>query len=192
MRVSIKKTKGIVALVSGILFSIMLHSAPVRAQAQTTNLDGLYAELQKPDATDWEKVQDKIIAAWSRSGSDTMDLLLYRGSEALKNGHVNEAIAHFSALIDHAPNFAEGWNARATAFYLAGEYGLSIFDIQQTLSLNPRHFGAIAGLGRILERMDRPKQALKAYRRAFAVHPHMPDVIKAIVRLEKQVEGTAL
>ncbi len=192
MRFSDKNSKHIVTLVFGLLFSITVQFAPVLAQAQTTNLDALFAELQKPDLKGWKKVQEKILTAWSHSGSDTMDLLLKRGTDALEAGRIEAAIGHFSALIDHAPNFAEGWNARATAFYIAGEYGLSIQDIQQTLALNPRHFGAMAGLGRILEQMDRPEQALKIYRHAFAVHPHMPDVIRAIERLEKQVKGTAL
>ena len=192
MRFSGKNSKHIVTLVFGLLFSITTQFAPVLAQAQTSNLDALFAELQKPDLQGWKKVQEKILTAWAHSGSDTMDLLLQRGNDALQEGRIEDAIGHFSALIDHAPDFAEGWNARATAFYLAGEYGLSIQDIQQTLALNPRHFGAMAGLGRILEQMERPKQALAIYRHAFAVHPHMPDVIKAIERLEKQVEGTAL
>jgi tetratricopeptide (TPR) repeat protein len=192
MRLSDRNSKHIVTLVFGLLFSITMQFAPVWAQAQTSNLDDLFAELQKPDLQGWKKVQEKILATWAHSGSDTMDLLLQRGSDALEEGRIEAAIGHFSALIDHAPDFAEGWNARATAFYLAGEYGLSIHDIQQTLALNPRHFGAMAGLGRILEQMQRPEQALIIYRHAFAVHPHMPDVIRAIERLEKQVEGTAL
>lgn len=192
MRLSNRKSKHIVTLVFGFLFSITTQFAPVWAQAQTTNLDTLFAELQKPDLQAWKKVQEKILNLWSRSGSDTLNLLLRRGNDALQAGRIEAAIGHFSALIDHAPDFAEGWNARATAFYIAGEYGLSIHDIQQTLALNPRHFGAMAGLGRILEQMDRPEQALAIYRHAFAVHPHMPDVIRAIERLEKQVKGTAL
>ena len=110
----------------------------------------------------------------------------------MERGDVIDAIGHFTALIDHAPEFAEGWNARATAFFIADRYGLSIADIRQTLALNPRHFGALSGLGMIMERIDKPDKALLAYRRALDIHPHRPNVILAIERLEMVVEGTEL
>jgi len=105
---------------------------------------------------------------------------------------VNKAIGHFSALIDHAPEFAEGWNARATAWFVADRYGLSISDIRQTLILEPRHFGAMAGLGMIMERMDRPKAALRVYQEAEKIHPNRPDVKEALERLKDKVEGVEL
>ena len=192
MRNSSKNSKHTVTSIVGLLLMVMLQLAPNPAHAQTTNIDALFAELKKTDLEDWKSVEKKIWNAWRKSGSAAMDLLLQRGQNALKQGRVDDAINHFSALIDHAPEFAEGWNARATAFFMADRYGLSIADIQQTLALNPRHFGAMAGLGGILERMERPKKALEIYRQALAVHPHRPDVIKAIARLEKEVEGTSL
>ena len=192
MRISAKNSKGIVALLLGLLFSVAIQFAPVPANAQTTNLDTLFDELKKPDLKDWKKVEKQIWREWKKSGSKAMDLLLQRGQQALKEGRISDAIGHFSALIDHAPEFAEGWNARATAFYVADIYGLSIADIQQVLALNPRHFGAMTGLGNILERMEQPKRALKIFRLALEVHPHRPDVLKAVQRLEKQVEGTSL
>ncbi len=99
---------------------------------------------------------------------------------------------HFSIVIDHAPDFAEAWNKRATVFYMMGEYGLSLSDIRQTLLLNPRHFGAMAGLAAILEEIDRPKDALEIYQRAFKVHPHQVGIKDAIERLKAKVKGTAI
>ncbi len=192
MRYNSKISNGIVTLFAGLFLSVALQFAPNIAAAQTANLDALFTELKNPDLEDWKTVEKKIWRIWKKSGSAAMDLLLQRGHEALSAGRINDAIGHFSALIDHAPEFAEGWNARATAFFVADRYGLSIADIQQTLALNPRHFGAMAGLGNILERMDRPKRALKAYKLAQEIHPHRPDVRKAVERLTKQVEGTSL
>jgi len=76
-----------------------------------------------------------------------MDLLLQRGQDALEEENYQAAIEHFTALTDHAPQFAEAWNMRATAFFLIDEYGLSIEDISRTLALNPKHFGALSGCG---------------------------------------------
>jgi tetratricopeptide (TPR) repeat protein len=102
------------------------------------------------------------------------------------------AIDHFTALIDHAPDFAEGWNARATAYYQAGEFGPSVADIGHVLTLNPRHFGALAGLGAIFEELERPEQALEVYRAALAIHPQQPGVLEAVERLQALTQGQDL
>ncbi len=192
MRISIKISNRIVTLFAAIVISIVAQFAPVQAVAQTSKLDSLFGELQNPDLEDWEAVEKKIWKEWGKSGSASMDLLLQRGRDAMERGDVIDAIGHFSALIDHSPSFAEGWNSRATAFFIADRYGLSVADIRQTLALNPRHFGALSGLGMIMERMDKPQKALQAYRRVLDIHPHRPDVIDAIARLETAVEGTEL
>ncbi|GFE65741.1 tetratricopeptide repeat protein [Litoreibacter roseus] len=162
------------------------------AAADEAELDRLFAQLQKPELPEWEQVEEKIWREWSESGSASMDLLLQRGREAMEEGNVVEAIGHFSALIDHAPEFAEAWNARATAFFLIEEFSLSIADIRQTLALNPRHFGALQGLGRILEQLEDDPNALKAYQAAYAIHPHRPELKATIDRLERQVSGETL
>lgn len=192
MRISDKISNGIVTLLFVFATVSLVILTPAPATAQTETLDGLFEELQQPGNQDWKSVEKRIWEEWSKSGSRSMDLLLQRGREAMERGELNDAIGHFSALIDHAPDFAEGWNARATAFYVADRYGLSMADIRQTLALNPRHFGAMSGLGMILERLDKPEEALEIYRLALEVHPHRPDVIQAIERLEAQVEGTSL
>lgn len=121
-----------------------------------------------------------------------MDLLLQRGRKAMEAGETDIAIEHFTALVDHAPDFAEGWNARATAYFSAGLYGPSIQDIRTTLDLNPRHFGALSGLGIILDELGYEEEALNAYREVKKLHPNRPNVDDAIERLEKQVLGSTL
>lgn len=162
------------------------------AQGQTQVLDDLFAELLVADEGSWEDIEKRIWSEWSNSGSKAMDHLLERGRAEMEKGNVNKAIGHFSALIDHAPEFAEGWNARATAWFVVERYGLSIADIRQTLLLEPRHFGALAGLGMIMERMDRPEAALTVYQEAEKIHPNRPDVQSALIRLKDKVEGVEL
>ena len=121
---------------------------------------------------------------WSHSGSPAMDLLLSRGNAALQAEDYPTALEHFSALIDHAPDFAEGWNGRATTYYLMGEFSLSIADVEHVLVLNPRHFGALAGLAFMLEQMDEPELALKALHQVQALNPNRPNINDAVTRLE--------
>lgn len=179
-------------LTRGILLAVVLFVMPVTAMADEATLDSLFTELQDPANEDWEATEEKIWKEWSRSGSRAMDLLLERGRSAMAAGDYEVAVEHLSALIDHAPDFAEGWNARATAFYLMNQYGLSMADIQQTLALNPRHFGAMSGMGAILEGTGRLKDALTVYTRALEIHPHQPGVIEAVERLSAEVGGTTL
>ncbi|SLN26870.1 Tetratricopeptide repeat protein [Pseudoruegeria aquimaris] len=173
--------------------ALSLILTPASAFADdAADLDALFEQLSDTENENWQEVENKIWQAWSDSGSDTLDLLLERGRAALQAGDVNAAIWHLSSLVDHAPEFAEGWNARATAYFQAGLYGPSINDIQVTLSLNPRHFGALTGLALIMEELGYPKDALAAYREVLAIHPHRPDVISAVERLEKEVGGLDL
>ena len=185
-----------VALILSIFVFIGVQTAPSALIAQTETqsqaLDRLFSQLQEAGEDDWQDVEKMIWAEWSRSGSKSMDYLLERGRAEMKEGNYAVAINHFSALIDHAPDFAEGWNARATAFFAADRFGLSIADIRQTLLLEPRHFGALAGLGMIYERLDQPEAALRAYEEVAKVHPNRPDAKEAIERLKVKLEGEAL
>ena len=112
-----------------------------------------------------------------------MDLLLERGRAAMAAGDPEMAVQHLTALVDHAPDFAEGWNARATAYYQTGDFGPAISDIGRVLTLNPRHFGALAGLGAIFEELDQPEKAIEVYRAALAISPHGAGLQEAIDRL---------
>ncbi|MGA1635575.1 MAG: tetratricopeptide repeat protein [Gemmobacter sp.] len=149
----------------------------------------LLAELADPENRAWRRTERALLARWSLSGSPAMDLLLERGRRAMAEGEFDAAIEHLTALTDHAPDFAEGWNARATAFYMAGQFGPSIADIARTLALNPAHFGALAGLGHIFRALDEPERALAAYRAALAIHPNKPELREAVETLEAALGG---
>lgn len=177
------------ALVGAILPIVLCCGA---AAAQTAGLDDLFARLKEADAAGAKRIERQIWSEWSKSGSASADLLLERGRKAMEAGETRLAIEHLTALVDHAPDFAEGWNARATAWFRAGEFGPAMADIAQVLVLNPRHFGALTGLGTMLEEMERVDQALAAYRAALAIHPHLESVEQAVARLEAKAAGLEL
>lgn len=180
----------ILSLAAAFAAASLLWAATPAAAAE--DMDKLYSELADPDYPDWQRAQADILREWSKSGSAAMDLLLKRGQQAMEAGDYAAAIEHLTALTDHAPDFAEGWNARATAFYLAGQFGPSVADIRRTLALNPHHFGALTGLGTILEETGAPKEAMAAYRAALALNPHQDNVRQALERLEKDAEGVEI
>ncbi|MFN6979403.1 MAG: tetratricopeptide repeat protein, partial [Gemmobacter sp.] len=149
-------------------------------------------ELARPDHKGWRRTEREILREWSKSGSAAMDLLLQRGRQALRDGDNAAAIAHLTALVDHAPDFAEGWNARATAYFGAGLYGPSVDDIARTLALNPNHWGALSGLGLILEETGFKPRAIEAYRAALAIHPHLEGIRARMDRLIRETAGQDL
>jgi tetratricopeptide (TPR) repeat protein len=169
------------------LFPILVGLTAVPVSG--AGLDDLFAKLQAAEPAEAARLERQIWREWSKSGSAAMDLLLQRGRDALDNGETTLAIEHYTALIDHAPDFAEGWNGRATAYFQAGLYGPSVADIQHVLALNPRHFGAITGFARILEETEQPERALVLYRAALAIHPNLDGVREAIDRLEAKSAG---
>lgn len=171
-----------------------LWIAPSVAQADddAARLDELHAQLAEPGREDWTRVEAEIVRLWSQSGSPAMDLLLRRAGEAMEAEDHEAAVEHLSALVDHAPGFAEGWHARATAFYHMGEFSLALADIRRTLALNPRHFGALEGLGAILEEMNQPEHALRAVRAAEEINPNRPSLKEALARLERDAGAAEL
>ncbi|CTQ50200.1 putative PEP-CTERM system TPR-repeat lipoprotein [Jannaschia donghaensis] len=138
------------------------------------------------DAGEAARLAAEIVERWTHSGSAALDLLLRRGQAAMEEGEYRQAIAHLTALTDHAPDFAEGWNQRATAFFLMEEYGAAIADIEQVLILEPRHFGALAGLGIMLQQLGDDVGALRAFKAAAQVYPAEENVNRAIEQLEQQ------
>lgn len=163
------------------------------AETAGPSVDALFERLQTAEtAGAASRIEREIWREWSKSGSPAMDLLLQRGRDAMQAGDITAAIEHLTALVDHAPDFAEGWNARATAYFQAGEYGASVADIQTALRLNPRHFGALSGFGMILDATGREAEALEVYRAALAIHPHLEGIRQSVERLERKAAGQEL
>jgi Flp pilus assembly protein TadD len=172
----------------------MVLATPLAAQqppapAEPEGLDALLETLADPETPDAERTAQRIVAIWSRSGSDSMDLLLSRGRDAMEAEDYGKAVDHFSSLVRLAPDFSEGWNARATAYFLNDDYWLAMADIAHVLRLEPRHFGALTGMSIILERVGDEAGALKAARAALAINPHLDDVAEMVKRLSPKVDG---
>jgi len=172
------------------LFFTVGNSPP--AVAQETTLDQLYQELADADAADYMRIEQQIFDEWSKSGSAAMDLLWRRGKDALDEGAPDVALEHFTALIDHAPRFAEGYYGRASAYFTLGRVGPALDDIRQTLALNPRHFEAMRGLAVIMEEFDRPRDAQELYQLVLEINPQSAETQDALARIELQLEGQAL
>ncbi|WP_240610941.1 tetratricopeptide repeat protein [Oceaniglobus ichthyenteri] len=181
--------KSLTSMIAAVALSFCAAFPGVAQQAE---LDDLFAALKTADAQTAEPIAQKIWDEWSKSGSPAMDLLLARGREMIEQGDVVLAIQHFSALIDHAPDFAEAYNARATALYQMNRFGESLADVQMALALNPRHFAALSGFGTLLEELGYNAQALQAWRAVAEIYPASPSAAKAIARLTVIAEGVEL
>ncbi|MEM1374818.1 MAG: tetratricopeptide repeat protein [Pseudomonadota bacterium] len=144
------------------------------------------------EPADHKPIEEKIWREWSKSGSPAMDLLLERGEDAMEAADWPKAIEHLTALTDHAPDFAQGFHARATAYYNVGKYGPALADLRRTLALEPRHFGAMSGLATIFEELGMLEEALEVYYAVRAIHPHRENLSGAIDRLEKETAGLRL
>ena len=156
----------------------------------TPVLDGLFARLhQTADPREAQVVQAMIWAVWFESGDDETDRLLALGNDAMGIGDYDVALLQFNAAVSKDPDLAEAWNRRATLFFLMGEYEASIRDIEKTLALEPRHFGALSGLGLVNIGLERFTAARDAFRRALEVNPHAVGARQNIRALEKQIGG---
>jgi tetratricopeptide (TPR) repeat protein len=113
---------------------------------------------------------------WSRSGDAEIDRLMAGGVEHMQQARFKEAIAAFSEIIRRKPAFAEGWNKRATVYYMAGDFKRSLADCGEVMKRNPNHFGALSGYGQIYFQLGELEKALKYWRRALEVNPNMPGV----------------
>ena len=125
---------------------------------------------------------------WSRSGDAGIDSLMAKGSEEMQTGRLEEAIQTFSQVIKAKPDFAEGWNKRATAYYLAAEYQRSLADCDEVLRRNPGHFGALSGAGQIHFALENYELALVWFRRALEVNPNMIGVEFNIHRAQERLQ----
>lgn len=178
--------KPIVAAALGLV----MYSMP--AAAEPARMDELFDRLKSADAVDAARIEREIELEWRRSGSPAMDLLEKRGREALEREDFAAAVEHFSALTDHAPDYAEGWHGRAKAHFAQGRYGLALADLERTLALDPRQYEALFGLGVIFEQLGRNEHAYDAFGLVLGLHPHHERAAEAIKRLDRGVNGIEL
>ena len=163
---------------------------PVAHGDPMSNLDTLFAALKlAPDEESAKAIEQRIWAVWMISGSDTCNLLMTRVKAATDTKDYDLALKLLDAVVEINPDYVEAWNQRATIYYLKDDYAHAIADIGQVLAREPRHFGALSGLGVILQEIGDDKDALKAYRDALKIDPHLEHIPDVVKELSVKVEG---
>ena len=156
----------------------------------TYSFDTLFSALKiAPDAASAKAIEDRIWAMWTASDSDTCNLLMSREKVATEEKDYDLAVRLLDAVIALKPGYVEAWNRRATVYYLKQDFGHAIADIAEVLTREPRHFGALSGLGLILQDIGDDKDALEAYRKALAIDPHLDNLADTVKTLADKVEG---
>jgi len=157
---------------------------------KTRGLDFLFGALKvAPDEASAKHVEARIWAQWLHTPSDTAALLMMRAKAAMDAQQTDVALKLLDAVIKLRPDYVEAWNRRATLYYLRNDYARSLADIEQVLTREPRHFGALAGLGMIMQDLGDEKRALDAFRKALAINPHLEKVPELVKTLSEKVEG---
>src|SRR5665213_2167 len=153
-------------------------------------LDFLFGALKvAPDEASARHVEARIWALWLQTPSDTAALLMMRAKTAMDTQQMDVALKLLDSVIKLRPDYVEGWNRRVSVYYLKIDYAHSLEDIEQVLVREPRHFGALAGLGMIMQDLGDDKRALDAFRKALAVDPYLEKVPEMVKTLSEKVEG---
>lgn len=153
-----------------------------------TDVPRLVAVLRDPDEGARDDAQQALWDIWARSGDDEVDRLYRTGLEEMSAGRLDDAIATFSRIIEQKPDFAEGWNKRATLYFLAGDLAKSLADCDEVIKRNPYHFGALAGYAQIYIRLERYDRALDYARRALAINPNLEGMRRDVELLQHLIE----
>jgi tetratricopeptide (TPR) repeat protein len=186
-------------LILAFALSAVLLASPASAQEGSNaailtpreiselSLDQLFDRLQSNAETPvGQRIEREIVRRFNKSGSATADLILSWAANAMEKKDYPKALDLLDQVVILKPDFAEAWNRRATVYYMLDDYSASLSDIRTTLALEPRHFGALAGFGIILQSLDRKDQAIEVYRRALEINPRLDNVRESLERLEKE------
>ncbi len=180
-----KKTMAWMAAVVMLSFTL-----PLFGGQNDPHLDELFAALKSaPSEQVAAPVEARIWRLWTESGIDDIDRMMALGIAAMDKRDFATANAAFTTIVEMAPEFAEGWNKRATLYYLMGAFDRSAADVEKTLALEPRHFGALSGLGMIRLAQGDERSALEAFERALSIHPNMAGATSHIRALREKLKG---
>jgi tetratricopeptide (TPR) repeat protein len=197
-------TVGILGLVASARAQPLSHEQALAALKDANNVEarrqgaewlgqtGLMADvpalveaLRDPDDLVRSLAENSLWQVWSRSGDPGVDGLFQLGLEQMNGRDAEAAIETFSQIIQRMPDFAEGWNKRATLYYLVGEYQKSLADCEEVIRRNPVHFGALSGFGLNYLQLQKPEQALQYFQRALDVNPNLAQIQAAVEALKE-------
>lgn len=179
-------------LAMALLFCVVVPPGAGRADQNDARLNALFARLQETTArSDAMAIERSIWTIWIHHDDGEIEKRMSAGIKAMNGGAMKLSLSAFSEIVEMAPTFAEGWNKRATAYYLLGEFAASVHDIQQTLVLEPRHFGALSGMGLIYSAIGDDKAALRVWEKALTINPQMPGINTRVKELRQKLAGEA-
>ncbi len=177
-------------LAAALAALVIAGTGPLAASQDDPRLDLLFERLHAADdLAAAREIETLIWSVWLETGDAELDALMRYGMFLMRNGNLQEAAAAFDRIVETAPDVAEGWNKRATVLYLMGRFDASLADCMKVLELEPRHFGALSGLGLIHVALDDAESALHWFREALRHNPHMPGVRARVDDLARSVEG---
>ena len=173
-----------------ILVMTLTWGQPGWSRQDDPRLDALFAQLlSAADSDQAHALEMSIWRIWTDAGDADLDQLMTFGIGAMRAGQFGPALNSFNAIIKADPAFAEGWNRRATLYFYMGRYDDSISDVERTLALEPRHFGALSGMGLIHTELDDEATALEWFEYALQVNPHMPYILQRVDELRTRLQG---
>ena len=176
--------------VAVIVLALVAIATVAHAGQDDPRLEALFEGLLATTAANEARtIEASIWRIWTESGDEGLDRTMAQGISAMHSGDFAIALGLFDAIVSEAPDFAEGWNKRATLYYLMGEYAASVRDVEHTLALEPRHFGALSGMGLIHTALEDEPRALDWFERALIVNPHMPFIRLRAGQLRDKLKG---
>lgn len=176
-----------------VLAALISWSVLVNADQNDPRLEDLFEQLQQTDKAEaGEAITQRIWEVWYEVPDSAAQGLFNRGVAFMSQGDYRSALITFTRVTEEKPEFAEGWNRRATLLYLMGEFRLSMQDIKQTLALEPRHFGAISGMGQIFMRQNKLQDAREAFQKALEINPHLDGARFNIMQINKLLSESAV
>jgi len=162
-------------------------------EATQSRLDKLFAELKRErNERAAERISGRISTEWFKSGSATIDLMMQWAQTAADKKEFDVALDFLDQVVTLSPTFPEGWNRRATVHFMMNNYAKSMADIDRTLKLEPRHFGALSGMAQILKNTGRKQLALDAYLRVLDIYPMMRSAQTEVANLSEELSGEGI
>ncbi|MBZ9704861.1 MULTISPECIES: tetratricopeptide repeat protein [unclassified Mesorhizobium] len=167
--------------------------APPPAMNREARLDKLFADLKRErNEKAAERIAGIIWSEWSQSGSASIDLMMQWSQKAIENQKFDVALDFLDQVVTLQPAYAEGWNRRATVHFMMKNYGKSMSDIDHTLQLEPRHFGALSGLAQIMTVTGRKQSALEAWQKVLAIYPMLRSAQDQVGTLSEELAGEGI